>query len=258
MIYKNKLTNKTLNLIKSLKRISNNNENIFVVEGLKCCYELLKSDYNILFAVVNKKNKDDEFIKKLVRSFYYKGIEVFEVSNSIFLTLTSTVTPQGIIAIVEKKEDVFSFTESFVILDEVSDPGNVGTIIRTAEWFGINQIILLGNCANKYSTKVVRSTMGAFFRTKIKMIKYSQLNDLIKNYKNIRIFGAFLDAQTLLTSIHLNKDEIFGIVVGNEARGISKETEKIITNKFKIQGFGNSESLNVGIALGISLFYLCK
>ncbi|MBQ6269048.1 MAG: RNA methyltransferase [Bacteroidetes bacterium] len=256
MRIQNTLTKKDIQYIREIQR-SNKEFAQFVVEGKKCCYELLSSNYKISYVVVNKDNKDDKFISNLITKIIEKQIDIFEVSNSIFSKLSDTITPQGIIAVVEKKENDIVLNEPFIVLDNVSDPGNVGTIIRTADWFGIKQIILLENCAGKYSSKVVRATMGSLFRIKIKMLNYFQFKQLIDN-KKIKLFGAFLDAEQDLRDIKIKQDEPFGLIVGNEAHGISKEIEEITTNKFKIKGSGQAESLNVGIALGISLFHFCN
>ncbi len=250
-------TKKLINLTQSLHRsVKRNESNLFLVEGKKNCKELQKSSYNIIYIVINKDIVDPE-INNLCEQFSKDKIKIYEVSGCIFQKLSHAVTPQGILAVVEQKKSFFSPFTSFIVLDEISDPGNVGTIIRTADWFGIKQVILLGECAGKYSPKVVRSTMGSFFRVEIIEISKDEFYQLYSDkLMNIRLLGAFLDADKVITDLKLNQNEVFGLVVGNESRGISGTLEKKITEKFKIPGNGEAESLNVGVALGISLFHL--
>lgn len=250
-------TKKLINLTQSLHRtVKRSESNLFLVEGKKNCKELQKSSYTIIYIVINKDIVDPE-INNLCEQFSKDKIKIYEVSDYIFQKLSHAVTPQGILAVVEQKKSFFSPSASFIVLDEIADPGNVGTIIRTADWFGIKQVILLGECAGKYSPKVVRSTMGSFFRVEIIELSKDEFNQLyFDKLMNIRLLGAFLDASKMITDVELTRNEVFGLVVGNEARGISDDLKKNITERFKIPGNGEAESLNVGVALGISLFHL--
>ena len=257
--YRLSLPNQMISLIKSLKIPKHRKEKkIFLAEGKKVCFELLNSDYKTKFVVVNKDNIDFQ-IENLIKKFNKKNnFTIFEAKNSIFETLCDAKTPQGILAIAEMKpndkENIVQ-NSSFVALDNISDPGNVGTIIRTADWFGIKQIFLLGNCANPYSPKVIRSSMGSTFKLNI-FINGNFTNIFEENFDKISIFAASLDATEILQNIESAKN--FGLIVGNESRGISKFWDEIITKKFFIRGFGEAESLNVAIASGISLFHFCK
>ena len=260
--------------VRSLKTTKFRKEHqLFIAEGKKICNELLKSDYEVRFIIVNKDNINDLDMQSLINDFNQKQINIYVTSNSKFVNLCDADTPQGILAVVKMKFPPITSTTntsnsnisltsnaSFVALDNISDPGNVGTIIRTAEWFGIEQILLIGDCANQYNPKVVRSSMGSIFRTKIINLDNSTdiLNNTFKNFdnsNNFNIFAASLDATKILQDIKPTKP--FGLIVGNESRGISTFLNEIITQKFLIAGNGNAESLNVGIAAGIALYHLC-
>jgi len=241
--------------IKSLKKSKfRKEENLFLTEGKKLCAELFSSNFKTKFVVINKDEIDAE-IEILINNFHKKNIQIYETKNSIFENLCDAISPQGIIAVAEQKKSQIISNTSFIALDNISDPGNVGTIIRTAEWFGIKQIVLVGNCANPYSPKVVRSSMGSIFR--MNFIYCENTVDIFReNFNQIDIFAASLDANFDLKEIVASKE--FGLIVGNETRGISSFFDKIITKKFLIKGFGKAESLNVAVATGVSLFQLKK
>ncbi len=238
-------------LVRSLQqRKFRDQNNMFLAEGVKLCQELLHSDYETELIVIRDYPSAD--IVKLAEAFSENMVPVYSAPKTQFDQITNTKTPQGIIAVVCKKENKVIEGKPFIALDAVSDPGNIGTIVRTAEWFGIPQIILGRDCADKYNTKAVRSSMGAIFKSSI--ISSLDLAGFIKdNFKGYKIYGASLDAKKVLTKLKHNEN--FGLVFGSEAHGISKEVQKVLTDRFKIEGPGNSESLNVAVAVGISLYH---
>ncbi|MPN11361.1 23S rRNA (guanosine-2'-O-)-methyltransferase RlmB [bioreactor metagenome] len=250
-----KLPNALLSLTRALQKSkTRRSENLFLAEGKKVCSDLLNSNYKTKFVIINNDDIDKE-IYKLIDGFCKKGVTVYETKNNVFESLCDAVSPQGIIGVVEQRKYAPTPNESFVALDNISDPGNVGTIIRTADWFGVKQMILIGDCADMYNPKVVRSSMGSIFRMKL-INADNTINVFTKNFDKIEILAATLDAKLALTE--LNKKNKFGLIVGNETRGISLFLEDVITQKFIINGYGTAESLNVAIATGISLFHLIR
>ncbi len=244
-------TDKILLMKRLFNTQSRRKENRILVEGVKCCNELLNnSKYKTDFIVINSESTNPQ-LDPIISQAMEIGIHIFQVQDYIFKLITETETPQGIVAVAFPVKDNFVRNKSFLLLDNIQDPGNVGTIIRTAEWFGINQIIFYENCVDRYSTKVIRSTMGAIFRMNMIHIRDK---DLLQEYiADVPLYAASLDGK-----IEINKfkpAEIYGLVVGNESRGISPELKEIITKRFYIKGFGDGESLNVAIATGISLFH---
>ena len=137
--------------------------------------------------------------------------------------------------------------EFALLLDDIRDPGNLGTIIRTADWFGVTKIIASAETADFYNPKVISATMGSFTRTKI---FYTPLADYLESSK-LPVFGTYLQG----TNIH---DVDFGsgglIIIGNESRGVHPDLEKFVTQKITIPKSGKAESLNAAIASGIILF----
>ena len=139
-----------------------------------------------------------------------------------------------------------------LVLDEINDPGNLGTIIRMCDWFGVKQIICSKNTVDIFNPKVVQSAMGSAFRVQV---NYTDLENYLSEIKT-PIYGAFMDGKNL-KEVKLPKSA--HLVLGNEANGISAEINKLITDKVAIKNIGNSaESLNVAIATSILLHELCS
>ena len=245
------LSNTQIKFIKSLtKSRTRKDTNRILIEGIKCCEELIKSKYEIDYLVINSDNKNIN-IDLIINEAQNKSLKIFQTKNSIFETLCDTKTPQGIIAIAISQPGSYTTNLSSVVLDNISDPGNVGTIIRTANWFGIKQIILYGNCADKYSPKVIRASMGAVFSMNIISIK--NVDALFKHIADIPLYAASLDGTIEIKKITPTK--IFALIVGNESNGISPEFKENLIQSFYIEGSGDAESLNVSIATGIALFH---
>ena len=176
------------------------------------------------------------------------------VSKKVFEVLTDVVAPQGILAIVrrpEKNEKIDYNAELILALDGIQDPGNLGTILRTADSVNLNQIIVTKNTADCYNPKVVRSTMGAILR--IKIIETESLVNTLKEAKKnkFKIVATSLDTQNNIYDIDYNKKVI---VIGNEANGVTKEVQSMADNKVKIPMLGKTESLNASVATGIMLY----
>jgi TrmH family RNA methyltransferase len=144
-----------------------------------------------------------------------------------------------------KNEDN-SNSDFYIALDEIQDPGNMGTIIRLADWFNVKTIICSPNSADVFNPKVVQASMGSLFRVNI---IYQDLNEFITS-KKVPVYGAFLEGESVYTK-KLSPKGI--LILGNEGKGISPEIEKLVTQKIKIPRFGQAESLNVSIATGILL-----
>ncbi len=267
MIIKNPLPHPMINTVRKLSRGKHDEAKYFVVEGIKLCEELFASKFHPNYIIISK-DSDNTAIDRLVQQFAMQGTKVYETESWNFERLSATTTPQGIVAVVAKRthyQSANKFEEllpnrSFIILDNMSDPGNVGTMIRTAEWFGIKQVMLYGNCANEYNSKVVRATMGSIFRMRIVHINHtdSSFYYIKKYFHKLNIYAADVNVDASLSDICNYDDNAFGLIIGSEAHGISKEIAPLITHRFTIEGKGQAESLNAGVALGISLFHLCK
>ena len=240
------ITSKDNEIIKEVKKLKEKKyrKDKFLVEGMKMLKEAIKENANIDLIIVKEKMKIDIDISK------YRSVEV---SDKIFNTLTDVVTPQGILAVINKKLDkeVDYTAEYIMVLDGVQDPGNIGTIIRTLDSANLKQLIVSKNTVDCYSPKVVRSTMGAIYRVNI--IEVDDLKYTLEKMKEsgFEIVITSLQTEKSIYDITYNKKIV---VIGNEANGVSKEIENISDCRVKIPMLGKTESLNASVAAGIMIY----
>lgn len=212
----------------------------FVVEGTKIVQEAIEENENIQLIVIC-----EELLKKAIDTKNYK---VEYVNKSIFELISDTVTPQGILAVIKEKEPKEITSRVLFALDDIQDPGNMGTIIRTLDAAGIKDLIISKESADIYNPKVTRSTMGAIYRLNvIRENLKSKLLDLKE--KGYKIVVTSLATDKYYYDIDYNEKMI--IVIGNEGKGVSKEINEIADIKIKIPMLGKAESLNASIATGI-------
>ncbi|MBW7954907.1 RNA methyltransferase [Candidatus Gracilibacteria bacterium] len=226
--------------IKSLhSKITRNEEKKFLVEGKKSLIELLNSDFRIEKLIISQDFYNENIA--LISRYNFEIIKENEITN-----LSTYKTNTDGIAVIYQKENIKlnNNNEIILVLDNIKDPGNLGTIIRIADFYSIKKIIASNNTCEFYNPKVISRTMGSFSRISI---YYTNLEDYLKN-EQFPIYGSFLSGEDL----HKTKFEKSGfLVIGNESNGISKEIEKIVTKKITISKPGNAESLNAGVACGI-------
>ncbi len=215
----------------------------FLVEGEKGILEILNSEFEIenIFCteIFKEKIADKSKIKNIV---VCKEAEIESIS-------TFKTNQSGVAVVNQRNEASIPQTinnQVFLMLDGIKDPGNLGTIIRLADWYGIEHIHCSDDSVEFYNPKVIAATMGSFIRV---TAHYVDLENYIRTL-NLPIFGAFLGGE----NIHkLLFKKPFGLVIGSESHGISPEIEKIITQKITIPRIGSAESLNAGVATGIIL-----
>jgi len=218
-------------------------EQCFVVEGGKSVLELLNSDFEIVTVVAL-----DEFLQEHGERIP-SGTEVINASAGDLKGLGEFQSNDAGLAVARVKPNKtlgIEENEFALVLDDIRDPGNLGTIIRTADWFGISKVIASNESADFYNTKVLNASMGSFTRVKI---YYTDLITYLGETDK-PLFGTFLKGE----SVHECNFGSGGlIVIGNEAQGISSEVERFVTKRITIPGFGKAESLNAAIATGIVL-----
>lgn len=250
MLSKNKIK-----FITSLHSKKNRTENqLFIVEGTKLVLELLQS--NFICETIVATNQWFE-INNMVK-FSCEQISCTEDDLKKISTLS---TPQQVLAIAQQKKynaTHINYAKGLhIALDTIQDPGNMGTIIRIADWFGIESIVCSEDCADIYNPKVVQATMGAILRVKITIANLPEILTQSKG-NNVPILGTFLDGE----NIYSNKIPKSGIIVmGNEGKGISREISELVTHKLYIPSFNqnsHSESLNVAIATAITCSECCR
>ncbi|MDC1068604.1 RNA methyltransferase [Candidatus Kapabacteria bacterium] len=248
MHYAIPITQKLRKLVRSLNQKQNRDQNhLFLAEGEKLCGEAYKSDFQVELLVVRDSPAAE--VLEIVDNFADEGIPIYNAPKHQFDQMATTKSPQGIVSVITKKELPITPNENVVILDGVNDPGNLGTIIRTAEWFGFKQVIIGSDSADHFNPKAVRSSMGAIFRMPVK--SYDDLAEEVKeNFGEIELFGATLDNKKYM--IDSKPKGKFGLVFGSESHGISKDLIAQLTSNYTIKGIGDTESLNVAIAAGVS------
>jgi len=237
------LSKSQIGFIKSLHQKKYRKENgIFIIEGIKSIIEFLPSTYQIhsIYCLAEYKS---------LLPILPANIKLFEINNAELDKISTLHTPQGIVALVHipKAEDFNpkvlknNFT---LVLDGVQDPGNLGTIIRTADWFGFKNIVCSLNTADIYNPKTIQATMGSLCRVNV---FYHDLPDLL-SCAEVPIFGALLEGENSYT-VNWGKEGL--LILGNEGKGISAEVIKFIKKPVTIPRIGSAESLNVAISAGI-------
>ena len=254
MTYSMPVTQKLRKLVKSLYQKQHREQNgLFVAEGEKLVYELKHSGYEIELVAVRE--SPSPIAKELVEEFSEEAVPIYNAPKHVFDQMCDAKSPQTILAVANIRENEIIKNTPFVALDGVADPGNVGTIIRTADWFGYKQVILGKSCADSLNPKVLRATMGSAFRMKV--VETLDLYEMIEeNFSKFSIYGADVNAQISIQECKIAENH--GIIMGSEAHGISPEVEPIINSKFLIDGKGQAESLNVAVSAGIALYHFSR
>ena len=219
-------------------------QNLFVAEGNKLVADMLHAfECEWLIADTSwMATQGDIPAKELLLA------EEGDIRRASFLK-----TPQDVLAVFKKPkyflDEANPASQLILALDGIQDPGNLGTIIRLADWFGINHIICSPDTADTFSPKTVQATMGALAHVKV---HYTSLNNYLEKYKNSPIYGTFLDGENIYEK-KLSQNGI--IIMGNEGNGIRKETEILINEKLYIPSYppshATTESLNVAVATAI-------
>ena len=218
-------------------------EGLFIAEGVKLVEEIIQSDYHIKKIFATDKWQTEKAEIKAITTF---------VSEDELARISGLQTPNQVLAIVNQqviKELPQLEGKLTLVLDGIQDPGNMGTIIRIADWFGISQIMCSPNTVELYNPKVIQGTMGSFLRVKV---WYGNLMELFNSTK-VPVFGALLEGECVY---HTHKPKEGIILIGNEGQGISKDLLPLINHPITIPKIGGAESLNAAVATGIILSHL--
>lgn len=244
--------NNTLKEIKKLKEKKYRVENKrFIIEGFRFLEEGLKSDFNI-DKIFIKESSIDKFKENFSSYVDNHDEKLFIVSDNLFKGISGTENSQGVLAVLNMKEETSIVKEGMYILaDKVQDPGNLGTIIRTAHSAGCNGVILSKDTVDLYNEKTLRSTMGSIFNIPIIYDEDLSFTKELIN-KGYNLVCSSLQTDKNFYEVNLVDNAI--IAVGNEGNGISDEVMNLATCKVKIPMLGNTESLNVAIAASIMIY----
>ena len=214
-------------------------QNLFIVEGKKLIQELFKSSFRIRNCWILNEDASPE-----LPSF------VEYIDSETLKRLSQLQSPHYGLAIVEIPEKTEIRSQKVqLVLDGIGDPGNMGTIIRLADWYGIEQIVCVNNCVDPYNYKTVQASMGSIFRVEVNKQDISQL------HLQSPVYGAFLDGDNIHKSMLKSP---CSLVIGSESLGISEEIARRCEEKISIPRFGAAESLNAAIATGIILDHFAQ
>ncbi len=248
--------NKTLKHIRSLKRKTARYESReYIAEGLRLVLEALEFSPDDIRCIVIS----ESFFEKEEDTAEYAGRicnKIYRVSDTAFAAISDTDTPQGILAVMNMSGGDFDASpeQHFIaVLDGVSEPGNMGTVIRTAEAVGFDGLYLMKGCNDIYSPKTVRATMGSLFRMKFRIGCTADDILELKN-KGFTVISTTPSGDAELETYRAGKNT--AVVIGNEAHGVSREVLDISDVRLKITMDGMAESLNAAVAAGIVMHWL--
>ncbi|MFZ7131061.1 MAG: TrmH family RNA methyltransferase [Eubacteriales bacterium] len=243
--------NAHIKLIQKLKMKKYRDRNgQYLLEGFRLIDEALISSQNAIDLFISTSLQDDVRISQYLDA---SKAQVYWVDEGLFSKISSTDTTQGILAICTMEEYKDIKGDYILLLDRIQDPGNLGTIIRTADAAGFSEIVCSKGCVDVYNPKTIRSTMGSIFH-----IHISQDHNLSQYIETLSA-----DYKIIGTSLETNKryDHLFNkgkyaLIIGNEGEGIQKELLKLCHHVVKIPIYGKAESLNASVAAGIMMYHL--
>ncbi len=230
----------------------------FVAEGLRVCEDAMRSGAQIeaLFLTENALQKNGEVCEKLCA---YAG-RAYTLPSELFAHISDTQTPQGVLGVIKTLDksahfDTINNGGKFLALDNVQDPNNLGTILRSAEAFGVSGVILSADCCDVYNPKVVRGSMGAVFRLPI-LIEGS-LPEWFARYPQLNTYAAVVDSDAKRVT-EITFKEPCAVVIGNEGNGIRPGTVAACRHSITIPMNGKAESLNASVAAAILIWEMVK
>ncbi len=220
-------------------------EQAYIVEGEKIVGEYIQFNHPLksIYATRLWIRENEDHIQR-------KKLHVVEVNEKELKKISTLTTPNKVLAVAEmnsgKKPDLISGFH--IALENIQDPGNMGTIIRTADWFGVDSILCSENCVDIYNPKVVQSAMGSLLRVKIYFVSLSE----VLNATRLPTYAATLEGKSIVRQ-ELPEDAI--LLIGNESQGISESILELVKNRVTIPRVGGAESLNASIAAAVLMAY---
>jgi TrmH family RNA methyltransferase len=215
--------------------------------------EAAKTNWHIEFAVYDDSLSDKG--KSQVEGLRSRGVEVEEVSESVMKSLSETETPQGILAVLKLTELPIPASLDFVlILDQIRDPGNLGTLLRSAAATGVQAVLLPPETTDAFAPKVVRAGMGAHFRLPIRDLNWGEIKEMSKS-ANLQMYLADMHGKSCWKT---DLRQPLALIVGSEADGVSEQARKLANEQISIPMIGNVESLNAGVAGSVLMFEVVR
>ncbi len=256
----NFITSGQNNTIKEIKALHQKKyrdaQQLYFIEGIRFVGDALENGQNIIKAVISDRLESLNGGSALLSKLSMVCGQIFCVPEKLFKEISDTQSPQGVLAVLTKQppdmEAALENGKAVVILDSLQDPGNVGTIIRTADAAGISAVLMTKGCVDVYSPKVLRSTMGSVFHLPI-----IEDVDIIKSLEALREKGYKIIASHLKGENNYYEEDLTlrsAIIIGNEANGISEETAALSDKLVRIPMPGRAESLNASVAASIMIY----
>jgi TrmH family RNA methyltransferase len=245
--------NSKIKLVRSLlSRAKERREaGLFVIEGVRLFEEAVDSNWEIKFVLYDETL--NERGKKKVESL--KNIEVEEVSPSVMKSISETENPQGILAVLKFSQLPITNNLNFVLIpDQIRDPGNLGTLLRSAIATGVQAVLLPPETTDAFAPKVLRSGMGAHFKLPIHEMSWEEIQEVVK-LEGLNVFVADMNGQSCW-DIDLTKPT--ALIIGSEADGASESAKKLANGKISIPMSGDIESLNAGVAGSVLMFEVLR
>jgi len=227
--------------------------NAFVVEGVRLVEEAANGDWRFEIALYDESLSDrGRLVVERLRSH---AIEVEEISESLMQSLSETDTPQGILAVVEISNLPISNSLNFVLIpDQIRDPGNLGTLLRTAAATGVQAVLLPPETTDAFAPKVLRSGMGAHFRLPIHSMIWDEIEQMIKS-ANLQMYLADINGKSCWET---DLRQPLALIIGGEAEGASEQARNLANERISIPMAGNVESLNAAVAGSVLMFEVVR
>ena len=224
-----------------------------VAEGVRLVEEAVKANWNCRFALydetLNKRGKSQ------VESLRSRGVDVEEVSASVMKSISETEAPQGILAVLESTQLPITNHPNFILIpDQIRDPGNLGTLLRSAAASGVQAVLIPPETTDAFAPKVLRSGMGAHFRLPIHSMSWIEVEKVVK-LEGLNVYFADMDGQSCW---EMDLRQLVCLIVGNEAEGVSESARTLANGKISIPMSGETESLNAGVAGSVLMFEVLR
>lgn len=233
----------------------------YLIEGIKLMQEAIINNVNLSILLFSSNKYENKDIKDIIDIYREKNIPIYDIDERVFKEIAGTESSQGIIGVAQKPiydiDDVLSKHRlNIIILNEIQDPGNLGTIIRTADACGFDCVILSKGCVDVYNDKTVRATMGSLFR--IPIITNMDIIKLMDMIDKTGVFTIGADPYGNVASFDLNYKDKNAIIVGNESSGLPRIVKDRVACKVNIPMLGRAESLNAAVAASILMYEVMR
>ena len=226
---------------------------MFVVEGVRLSEEAETGDWRFQFVLYDDSLNDRG--KTLLKRLESRGIEMEKISPNLMNSLSDTESPQGILSVLQFSSLPISSLLNFILIpDQIRDPGNLGTLLRSAAATGVQAVLLPPETTDAFAPKVVRAGMGAHFRLPIREMGWEEISEVGK-LAGLQVFIADMDGKSCW---EIDLRQPLALIIGGEAEGASEEARKLATQKISIPMVGNVESLNAGVAGSVLMFEVVR